>query len=124
MTGKFVNGAWVKTPIPRYTVTAIAEWIISAESVEEAYKVAATRVPNDCWEWEAEQRYYVTRICPHCRSTNYTYDGIHMSGTGNDSMCFCEFHEKWRCNDCGYSFSDGNCELIKVPESEDAAVEE
>ena len=124
MSGKYVNGAWVKTPVPRYTVTAIAEWIVSAESEKQACEIAATLVPNECSEWEADQRFKITRVCPKCKATAYRYDGVHSYGSCGSNMGFIQFCYKWRCNVCGHEFHDRNCEKIRVPEVEEALVEE
>jgi hypothetical protein len=114
--GMFVQGAWVQTPVPKYTVTAIAEWTVSAENPEQAYKIAATLVPENCSEWEADQRFKVTRICPKCKATNYRYNGIQSFSACGTNAAFCSFCQKWKCNECGHEFHDRNCEKIEEPE--------
>ncbi len=116
MSGKFVDGAWVESFMPKYTVTAISKWIVSAESEEDAYKLAATLVPIECWEWEAEQRFIITRICPECKATDYRYHGIQAATSGNSNMAYCQFYREWTCNQCGHVFNDYNCDMIEEPE--------
>lgn len=83
MSGKFVNGAWVESFMPKYTVTAISKWIVSFQNQKKMptnwlqpssrLSVGSGRQNNDL----------LSHGSAGCKATDYRYHGIQAATSGN-----------------------------------------